>query len=309
MAGADAPSAPDARALADIPPWWPLREASTRVEAGGLGWHVQEVGPRHAPVALLLHGTGSGTHTWRHLAPLLARHFHVVAPDLPGHAHTRTPPTQPLSLPAVAAAVGSLLTQLHLQPALVVGHSAGAAVALQMVLDGLVHPRLVVSINGALLPLQGPLGRLFLPIARVLAANPLVPGAFAAWAGFPGVTQRLLDGTGSRIDALGQRCYAELVSEAAHAGGALRLMASWDLAPLEAALPRLDTPLVLLAADGDRTLPPVHAQRVARVVPHATLQSLPGLGHLAHEEDAAVVAQAIEQAWRHGDGAVQRRSA
>jgi len=229
------------------------------VSAGGLDWHVQRWdSSQRKPVALLLHGTGAAAHSWRHLAPLLAAHCDVVAPDLPGHAFTYTPRAQALSLPAVAQAVGTLLQALHVQPQWVIGHSAGAAIALRMGLDGLVAPALTVSLNGAILPLQGPVGRMFLPLARLLVVNPFVPPTFALWTRVPGVAQRLLDSTGSRIDELGQRCYAHLMADATHAAGALKLMASWDLQPLSEALPRWRAPLLLVAGAGDRTLPATH---------------------------------------------------
>jgi magnesium chelatase accessory protein len=161
-----------------------------------------------------------------------------------------------------------------------------------MVLDGSIVPQQLVSINGAILPLQGPLGRMFLPAARLLVINPLVPHVFSAFARRPTMARRLLDGTGSRIDALGERCYAELISRPSHAAGALRLMASWDLEPLANELPRLQVPLLLLAGEADRTLPASHSRRVRAQVPHARLHTLPGLGHLAHEEDATAV-------WHH----------
>ena len=55
---------------------WPHRETSRFVEAGGLRWHVQQMG--RGPVALLIHGTGASTHSWRGLLPLLARRCRVV---------------------------------------------------------------------------------------------------------------------------------------------------------------------------------------------------------------------------------------
>jgi len=284
---------------AGVPPWWPHVQRSTMVDAAGLRWHVQRWGamPHGRPVALLLHGTGAGSHSWRHLAPLLAQRFDVIAPDLPGHAFTQTPDSQPLSLPAVADALVALLGRLQLQPALVVGHSAGAAVALRMALSARIGPRLMVSINGAILPLQGALGRIFMPAARLLAASPLVAPAFAAWAALPSVTRRLLASTGSRIDAEGERCYAHLVADGHHAAGALRLMASWDLEALAHDLPQLDLPLLLLAAEGDRTLAPSHALRVQAVLPQAQVVWQPGLGHLSHEEDAASTLATIDAAW------------
>jgi magnesium chelatase accessory protein len=283
-----------------VPGWWPHVARSREIVVGPLRWHVQHWPAPHpdAPVALLLHGTGAGTHSWRRLAPLLSRGFEVVAPDLPGHAFTLTPTAQSLTLPAVAGALHALVEALGCRPALVVGHSAGAAIALRMALDRDIRPALLVSVNGAILPLQGPLGRMFLPLARVLAVNPLVAPAFASWAALPRVTRQLLDGTGSRIDAEGERCYAALVSRAAHASGALRLMASWDLAALAADLPQLAVPLLLLAGARDRTLPPSHADRVGALLPGAAREVLPGLGHLAHEEAADAVLARIEQAWR-----------
>ncbi len=59
---------------------WPNREASRFVEAADLRWHVQVMG--EGPVALLLHGTGSSSHSWRDVMPRLAKSFTVVAPDL-----------------------------------------------------------------------------------------------------------------------------------------------------------------------------------------------------------------------------------
>jgi magnesium chelatase accessory protein len=287
------------------PPWWPHAAHSQYLEHGGLRWHLQRWQPKpangtQAPVALLLHGTGAATHSWRTVAPLLAaRGFDVIAPDLPGHGFTRTPPAQALSLPAVAQAVAALLGTLQVQPALVIGHSAGAAIAMQMVHSAAVAPALTVSINGAILPLQGPVGRLFLPLARALTVNPLVPSLFAVWATVPSVARRLLAGTGSQIDSAGLRCYGELMRNAAHAAGALRLMASWDLQPLADALPAWRAPLLLVAAAGDRTVPASHSQRVhERIGSGSHCVVLPRLGHLAHEEDAGAVLAELWPAWQ-----------
>lgn len=277
-------------------PHWPHHANSRFVDHGALRWHVQRWqarSTRAAPLALLLHGTGASSHSWRALAPLLAECFEVLSLDLPGHAFTRTPPGQRLSLAAMAEAVAALLEAQQDRPALLIGHSAGAAIAAQLCLTRLVAPAALVSINGALLPLHGVAGRVFSPLARLLAAQPLVPRMFAWRAGQPAVLQRLLDSTGSRLDAEGQRLYGRLVADAGHAAGALRMMAAWDLQPLAQALPRLPVPLHLVAGARDRTVAPLHSQRVQALVPRASMQLLPGLGHLAHEEDAAAVMAAL----------------
>jgi magnesium chelatase accessory protein len=71
---------------------WPHRTASRFVSAGGIEWHVQVMGK--GPCALLLHGTGASTHSFRDLAPALAPDFSVIAVDLPGHGFTGTPPSR-----------------------------------------------------------------------------------------------------------------------------------------------------------------------------------------------------------------------
>jgi magnesium chelatase accessory protein len=113
------------------------------------------------------------------------------------------------------------------------------------------------------------------------------------------VARRLIEGTGSRIDSEGLRCYAHLMANATHAAGALRLMASWDLQPLADALPQWRAPLLLIAGESDRTLPASHSQRVQALIGDASSSCvvLPRLGHLAHEEDAAAVLAPLWQRW------------
>ena len=103
-------------------------------------WHVQVMGS--GPPLLLLHGTGAATHSWRDLMPMLAQDFTVIAPDLPGHGFTETPGGDGLSLRGMARELAALLGALGLQPALAVGHSAGAAIAIRMRLDGRLDGRL-----------------------------------------------------------------------------------------------------------------------------------------------------------------------
>jgi magnesium chelatase accessory protein len=275
---------------------WPNRDASRFVEAGGLRWHVQAFGPASpgASVLLLLHGTGAATHSWRTLAPRLAQSWRVVAPDLPGHGFTAMPPSEGLSLPGMAAAVAALLDALGAAPALIVGHSAGAAVGARIVLDGRCAPRGLVGLAPALLPLPGLPGQLFAPAARWLGGMPLAPRMFARLGASPAVLERLLRGTGSSIGEDGQRGYAMLVANPGHVAGAIGMMARWDLHPLERDLARLAVPLLAILGGRDTTLPPDEAQRVQRRVPGAIVETLAGLGHLAHEERPDLVAARIE---------------
>lgn len=276
---------------------WPNREASRFADAGGLRWHLQCAGDPSLPTVLLLHGTGASTHSWRDLLPRLSDRCQVIAPDLPGHGFSGWPQQRSsFTLPGMARAVADLMQAQGRAADLIVGHSAGAAVAVQMCLDGLAAPRAVIGLNAALLPLPGVAGAVFSPMARTLVLNPLVPRFFAWTAAWPGMSERLLAGTGSSLDAAGQRLYARLVASPPHVAAALAMMAGWDLAAFARGLPQLRTPLRLVVGERDRTLPPDQAWQVAARVPGATVTALPGLGHLAHEEQPQAVAALIEAA-------------
>lgn len=294
---------------------WPHRAHSTFVSNDGLRWHVQRFactapGAAPAPRCLLIHGTGASTHSWRDVVPLLQPDFEVLAIDLPGHAYTSLPPdgigSAQLSLPGMAQALARLLSALDFTPQLVVGHSAGAAIGARMAIDGSIKPRLLVSINGALMALGGLAGRVFSPAARLMAVLPGVPRLFAWSASDASVMQRLLDSTGSTLDARGRDLYARLAANPGHAEGALGMMASWDLPAFERDLPKLHTPMLLMVGSLDATVPPGDADRVmARLSPDTPAQKivLEGLGHLAHEEQPARVVQATLAAWHAKSGA------
>jgi magnesium chelatase accessory protein len=274
---------------------WPNRESSRFIEAGGLRWHVQVAGS--GPVLLLLHGTSASTHSFGGLFPLLAERFTVVSPDLPGHAFTGTPPPQEICLTCMASQLGALLRVLELEPEIGVGHSAGAAVLVQMALDRLIEPRLIVSLSGALMPLRGLAGKWFSPAAKLFARNSFLPKFFANGARKdPKGVQRLADSTGSKLTERDIAFYRRLIASPGHLAAALNMMANWDLEPLARDLPELEPELLLVAFGNDQTVPPAEAERVLAVHPGARMRLVGGFGHLAHEEDPAAVAELIFEA-------------
>lgn len=81
-----------------------------------------------SPPLVLLHGAGANAHWWDHLAPRLARHFHVVALDFRGHGASDFP--EELFPGAFRDDLEALLEHLGDPDAALVGHSLGAHVAL-----------------------------------------------------------------------------------------------------------------------------------------------------------------------------------
>ena len=271
---------------------WPNRVHSRFIETGRIRWHVQTMGD--GPALLLLHGTGAATHSWRALAPLLAARFGVLAVDLPGHGFTSGRPVGGLSMAAMARAIGDLLRTMDISPDILVGHSAGAAIAIRMTLDGLVEPKAIVGLDAALLPFPGLGAILFPSLARLLFVNPFAPHFFARLARMPGETERfLLRSTGSRIDPQGVVFYERLFATAGHCSGAVTMMADWDLDALKRDLPRLRKPLLLVHGEADAAVPLSSAREAVAMVSDGRLLSLAGLGHLAHEERPGDVAAII----------------
>lgn len=60
-------------------------------DVNGLRVFYREAGAPEAPTILLLHGFPTSSHMFRALIPMLAPHFHVIAPDLPGFGFSDAP--------------------------------------------------------------------------------------------------------------------------------------------------------------------------------------------------------------------------
>ncbi|RFO97060.1 alpha/beta hydrolase [Rhodoferax lacus] len=268
---------------------WPNAHLSHFVQLPGQTWHVQMAGS--GPVLLLLHGTGASTHSWRDLlGPLSAAHT-VVCPDLTGHAFTSPHKTQSPSLPNITRNLNALLAHLQLWPQAVIGHSAGAAIGAQLLLDQQQGQRTserptpaLIGLNPAWLPLHGVSSWLFPSAARLLAMNPLSARLFSSVGGQPAVVRALLQSTGSKLDAKGLELYQRLLQSPGHVHGVLQMMRAWQLDALERALPQLKGPVLMLMGTNDRTLGPQLAERAQALMPQAQVMRFAGLGHLTHEE-------------------------
>jgi magnesium chelatase accessory protein len=280
---------------ADRPSWpvdgrdWPNRQHSRFLSASGVVWHLQEMGA--GPKLLLLHGTGAATHSFRDLAPKLATDFHLLAPDLPGHGFTSMPSSSDLSLGGMARRAGGLLKQAGFDPEIAVGHSAGAAILIEMALSGLIRPRVIIAINGALLPIRG--ASLFSPLAKLLFLNPLAPRLLAWRARSNQATRLLLESTGSNIDPIGIELYQRLFRKPGHIAGTLGMMANWGVADLQYRIGGLSVPLILVSSANDTAVSPRDAEIIGARARTVRIVRLGSGGHLVHEEQPARIASLI----------------
>jgi pimeloyl-ACP methyl ester carboxylesterase len=108
-----------------------LRSAFARPEGGGqVFWTSQG---RGSPAILLCDGLGCDGFIWRYLAPALARTHRVLHWHYPGHGKSPPPPkASGLSVPSFADDAVAVLDAARARHAVVVGHSMGVQVALEM---------------------------------------------------------------------------------------------------------------------------------------------------------------------------------
>lgn len=273
---------------ARLPPDWPMRANLRRLRSRPHDWNLADLGASDAPVLLLLHGAGGSGHSFGPLAPLLASHYRLVIPDLPGQGGTRAGNRSRLGLDAMAEDLATLCATLGVAPLAAIGHSAGAAIALR--LAEMLPLRGVAGINAALGSFEGAAGVMFPLMARALAAVPFVPSVVARLWGNPQTVGRLLASTGSPLDEAGRAHYLALVRDADHVDGTLGMMAQWRLEGLMARLPAFETPVLLIGSTGDTAVPPRVSAEAARHMRAARYAEIAGYGHLVQEEAPEAVA-------------------
>lgn len=261
-------------------------------------WHVQEAG--EGPTLILIHGAGGATQSWRGLFPLLAKTHHVVAIDLPGQGFTQMGARGRCGLEPMAEDLSSLIRHEGWAPTALIGHSAGVAIALAMVGRGFSVP--VIGINAALANFDGVAGWLFPMMAKVLALTPMSAGLFASAATETGV-RNLIKGTGSTLDAAGLALYLRLARDRTHVDATLSMIAQWRLDGLLARLDRITVPVDLIVGMADLAVPPSTSHQAAARLPDARVIEMAGLGHLAHEEAPAEVAEVIARVLARQDRA------
>jgi pimeloyl-ACP methyl ester carboxylesterase len=102
-----------------------LKDAAVHVHTSGAG-----------PVTyVLVHGIGTSSRYYRPLAAELSRDALVVSVDLPGHG--RVPkPQRPLSVPDYARVLWAALDRIGVEAPVLVGHSMGSQIVVEMALAG-----------------------------------------------------------------------------------------------------------------------------------------------------------------------------
>lgn len=260
-----------------------VRSTTTRVR--GQSMHYLEAG--EGPPVLLLHGLIASTHVFEPLIVRASKRYRFLAIDLPASGKSGRYCT--LEPAALADACDRLLAKLRLPPALVVGHSYGGLVAIELLAR---HPRRVRGLVVAGTPALGIGGYRKLLAAATdrmwgllgpLARSPVFLKAYLQrlWGNPDGVTQEIVHGY---LEAMGAEGSHEATLEA------LRIVAEYRM-PVEA-LRRARVPRAVLWGERDRLVPLVQGEQVARAL-DAPLTILPEAGHCLPQEHPEALEKAL----------------
>ncbi len=278
----------------NIPADWPNVDRSFFITTAGMRWHVQRAGS--GPTIVLVHGTAGATHTWRDVMPLLTPWADVVVFDLPGHGFTTGATADQLSLVGMADAVAALLRAIDVRPVLGVGHSAGAAVLLQLASSHEVTPQSIIGVNSALVSINA-LGQILLPFSRALFDVEPVRSAIAALLRNGTLPRTLLRSTGTELDAVQEARYVSMLTDESRVGAVLRMMSRWDLPALQAQFPLIRLPVTLVHSSNEPWVPFDELLGVTRTLPMRSVIDLAPAGHLIPDEKPAQLADIIVSAF------------
>lgn len=291
--------------LAIVPLVWPVPEIpgavdaadladpdSSFIEAGGIEYHYVRSGDDTCTV-LFLHGFGASTFSWRDTLPDAAARCTAIAFDRPGFGLTERPlhgewdGPNPYSPTTQADHTIELMDALGIGQAVLVGHSAGGAVAVLAAarhpdrVSGLVLEAPAIYTGGTPTPrwlrplLATPQGRRVgqLLVRRTLSGPAGADLVRAAWADPSAVTDEIIEGYRA---PLAIRDWDRALWE-------LTIASRPDL-PADV-LEQIDCPVLVVAGTEDGAVPYEDSVRVAQTL-GARLATFEETGHLPHEERA-----------------------
>lgn len=259
-----------------------LQSPADLMQVAGQRLHVRDTGPRDGSAVLLVHGFGASLHTWEAWAQELAKTHRVVRFDLPGSGLSDPDPTGDYRDARSMEILLALLDRLGIAKAHVVGHSIGGRISWTFAAR---HPQRVDRL--VLLSPDGFAGPgvaygtqpevpLALGLMRYVLPKPLLRMNLAPAYGNPAVMS----------DALATQYHDLMLAP----GSRQALMARMQQTVLTDPVPllqRIDAPTLILWGDQDNFIPISNAADYVRALPHSTLVTLPGVGHVPQEEGGA----------------------
>jgi pimeloyl-ACP methyl ester carboxylesterase len=246
------------------------------------GMRIRYFEAGEGPPLFLVHGFIVHSGVWSQVIPALAKHFRVIALDLPGSGGSERPREYRYDREAFAETVCDLMAGLDIPRAHIAGHSLGGAVALTLAAD---HPERVdrlAVINSQCYPFELPVkGRIpLVPIIgefifKQLYVRPMFHAYFRDNVFAPGF----------QYDRAAIDSFYRAFNTPDGRDAAYRVLRSTvDMVSLGPRIAKVRAPALVLWGELDPLFPLDLGMRLARDLPRARLETLPGVGHSPIEE-------------------------
>ena len=235
------------------------------------------------PCMVLLHGAGDQAGAWSRMVPPILEEYRVVIPDLPGHWKS-DPRSGPLGPGQLLSGVEVVMDSVCAgEPAILVGNSMGAWMAMLYAHDYPDRVTRLVAINGGAIKVNDPAVNLF-PSNREEARETMKDLMGPATPPMPGF---VLDDVvrWAKVGPAGR-----LVGRLADAGDEINAYL------LEGRLGEVVVPVELVWGDADGLFTLDYAQRLLDGLPRARLFPVHGCGHVPHRECPDKTAEALQAA-------------
>lgn len=251
--------------------------------------HVEVRGA--GPDVVLLHGIPRSGAVWDQVAARLERDHRVLIPDLIGFGRsTRTRAIDELWTQAQAEALGEALDAAGAREPVVAGHDYGVPVALTL------WGGRRAQIRGLVLAAGNAFTDTPIPLQIRAVTWPLV-GALAGAALFSGPSLAMMLRQGATVALDRARYLGDGDQQAAIRtifASALRELRE-RYAPIEALLPTITVPTLVVWGERDPFFPVAEAERLTGAIRGAELRVLEGCGHFIPEERPAELAAALAE--------------
>lgn len=258
--------------------------------------HLKVWGSVNNPPLLLVHGLMTSNYSWRCFAPLLAPHFRVIAPSLPGSGESTMVTDRPYKASSFARWIVELVTALNIRGCAAIGNSLGGYLSMRAVLEDPSLFRRLVNLHSPGIPE---------PRLYALNAALAIPGLRSAlawwirrsplkWAHanvhYYDESLKSLEEAHAYGDPLsskeGSLAFAKILGEVLEIGEMKQFIQALQKQPFP-------IPLLLLYARRDPMVPPRIGPKLSALVPDAPLVWIEESSHFAHVDTPQKVADLV----------------
>jgi len=241
--------------------------------------YIEQWGDPENPPIVLVHGLGdNGARDWRHVAPVLAEKFYVIAFDLPGFG--RSEKQNALYTPDnYARVLGWLVDEYVETPFALIGHSMGGAIALSYASGHSGQLTRLVLIDAAGVLHRTAFTKHLIDDMKLPGNNANEPGDnLEALNDYLGFSLEDLDRYPSALDAV----LRSPVMRGALLGGDPRLIAGFALVQhnFSGKLRQVTVPTLVIWGVKDNVTPLRTGRLLAHRLPSARLELIEGVGHM-----------------------------